>query len=252
MGMQEDYQAMVDGGYVNPNITRNRQRAEVNPAQGMRQTQLSNIPVNDSTGSTLAGMIKQDAINREVQKFNGIGNGEVINKMGDINSKLPNNLFSGTYTGNPPANDRIFQSSSMNDYIKKSWSIENPSGRLDATNPTTKAFSHNQVLPKYKDYYNKKAGITDAQSKTLAGQQRIAESIYGDTTKYLDSKGYDKSDRNRYLVHQQGRQGFSDLMNGKYNDQSLRQNIPSSVLKNAPKNQNILDTYLGYWDSRFN
>ena len=193
---------------------------------------LAQISAGDNTvvGRTNASGIKD--MNNTNQ---GLGNVMNIVNSGSMN-KVDSNTSNGT--------------SSMDEYNKKMYHIESR-GNPTAVNPKTGAFGLNQILPRYEKYYADKSGQSVAELRTVPGQLKVSKTIYDDTTKYLDKKGYDKTDKNRYIVHQQGRQGFSDLMNGKINHKALAGNIPTKFLMSAPDNEPLDKTYHRYWDSKF-
>lgn len=225
---------------------------KVNQMKNRKISQASkNVPM--TTGSipsltpTLASALKtfnNNQMQEELEQKQQLADAKNIVELAKIQKEL-NTPTTNLTTNNPSTN-----TGSREDYIKKLWKIES-NNDINAKNKNTGALSYNQVLPKYRSYYEQKAGIQPNQFLTEEGQRKISNVIYDDTTKFLKQNNYPDTYRNRYLVHQQGRQGFKNLMNGKYNESALAQNIPTSFLMKAPEKESMLDTYLRYWDSKF-
>lgn len=176
------------------------------------------------------------------QQYNNSRENQIINNATGV---VENNIAG---LGSPAP---ILDNNFMNNYIAKSWEIES-NNNPTAKNKKTGAYGYNQILPKYAQYYADKVNMTIPQSQTISGQRKMAETIYNDSNTFLKKNNFPINMRNLYLTHQQGRQGFKDLMNGKINEQALAQNIPTKFLMNAPEKESLRDTYLRYWDSKFN
>ena len=139
-----------------------------------------------------------DGINNIINTNNGLS--DLFASIGQNNVPIDNPIRTGVF------GPEVKGVSSIGDYMYKSGDIES-NNSYTSLNPRSGAYGRWQILPKYQKYYADKAGLSVADSKTPSGQDKVAEIIYNDGTKFLDKHNYDKSDRNRYLVHQQGRQG---------------------------------------------
>ena len=265
MGLYEDFMNMSgqntqrDQRHKIAQLPQHRRQNYSISASPVEQKSLIANAIQGMSSNNDGGLLgnREAEVNKQIAELNkqeGLGDANSIvgitNQQGIADINNTNNALASVMNTVNSGSNSSDATSSMDGYNKKMYQIESR-GNPTAVNPKTGAFGLNQILPRYEKYYADKSGQSVAELRTVPGQLKVSKTIYDDTTKYLDKKGYAKTDKNRYIVHQQGRQGFSDLMNGKINHEALAGNIPTKFLMSAPDDEPLDKTYHRYWDSKF-
>ncbi len=148
---------------------------------------------------------------------------------------LPNILDSPTLQAN---------SSSKGDYLDRLSKYES-SGSYTANREGSQFYGAYQYNQPTAQPYLDKIGKTWNDFKLIPSiQDEVAGLATAHNVKLLQDKGIEPTMRNMYFIHQQGRKGGIDVIQGNPND-SIYGNMPS----NLPKTK---EAYMNYWTNKWN
>ena len=114
-------------------------------------------------------------------------------------------------------------------YYDKLLGVES-NGKWDAYNVASGAYGGFQFVSSTERAYMKKLGLTQEQARTVDGQNAMVRALTNDNRRGLISAGYEPTERNLYMAHQQGLGGARDILAGGSGNQAhLQANGVNSV-----------------------
>ena len=144
------------------------------------------------------------------QQVSEVSNGFPVMGHGTPYMDIPTNGASESYLGNLAA-------------------VES-NNRWDAYNKGSKAYGKYQFIPSTEKAYAKKLGLTLAQARTPEGQTAMVSRLTEDNRTGLTKAGFEPTQTNLYLSHQQGLSGAIKMLKG---GQAEAINLTSNGVKNT-------------------
>jgi hypothetical protein len=98
-------------------------------------------------------------------------------------------------------------------YLENLGRVES-NGKWDAYNKGSKAYGRFQFIPSTEKAYAKKLGLSIEQARTPEGQLAMVERLTADNHNGLIKAGFEPTQENLYLSHQQGLGGALKMLRG--------------------------------------
>ncbi len=171
-------------------------------------------------------------------------------KMPDINEPIPHSELVDLEALNARFKPRL-QSAFVKPYSEplanggsgyfNNLAVVESAGKWDALNKGSGAYGRFQFMPKTEKSYAKKLGISIEEARTPAGQMAMVSAFTNDNRKGLQRAGFEPTQKNLYMAHQQGLGGAIKMLNG---GQAKSINLTSNGVSNT-------DEWLAKFGHRF-
>ena len=131
--------------------------------------------------------------------------------------------FANTYTGN------IGSSGGSGSYLSNLADVES-GDNWNALNQGSKAFGKFQFIPSTEKAYASKLGISIDQARTPEGQMAMVSAFTNDNKNGLIKAGFEPTQKNLYMAHQQGLGGALTMLKG---GQASQRNLQGNGVSNT-------------------
>lgn len=129
--------------------------------------------------------------------------------------------------------------------------IESGGHGYTAFNEGSKAYGKYQFIPSTAKEYASKLGLAGDSWKTPENQEKMFEAFTKDNIAFLQKKGLPVDLFHIYGVHQQGRKGFSEILQGKLNparERTMRSNVPNKY--KHYKGESLRRAWMDHWKEK--